>query len=150
MSIGKFNKHTMLYKVDVVQQAVIVSCLLTGITESTTCSCHKRKRKWQWCLSVHLFKWKLPLRIPCILTNLEPQSATSWVKLLLLCRKERIVMTTLKTIKAEIIEPHQWSNLPQGGLEVPCVLIIMSTTTNSHWYSMFTVQFSQSNGCVTF
>jgi len=35
----------MLYNVDVVQQAVIVSCLLTGITENTTCSCHKHKRK---------------------------------------------------------------------------------------------------------
>ena len=74
----------------------------------------------------------------------------SWVKSLLLCRK--ILMTTYTVailehilccglvttgehqkvflflkmcgmIKAEITEPHQRSDLPQGGLKVPCMLI---------------------------
>ena len=29
-----------------------------------------------------------------------------------------------RVIEAKITGPHQWSDLPQGGLEVPCTLIL--------------------------
>ena len=86
-------------------------------------------------ITVYLLSEKLYLRILCILTDLEPQVAIdvqnsydnhedTWCVWGISKGEHFFLLIVGGAIKAEISELLQQSDLPQGGFEILCVLIL--------------------------